>query len=289
MAVTQPIFIVGVGRSGSSIFHQLFAHHPNVVWLSRLSDAYPTRPEVNRRLMRGLDLPMLGPLLYSRFDPGECYPFWDHFYPGFSLPFRDLGEDDVTPPVLSGVTRALEGICTARRGRNLLKITGWPRIGFLKAIFPDALFIHVLRDGRPVASSFLKVDWWWGWRGPTHWRWGELSPEHALEWERHGRSFTALAGIQWKILMDAMEASKPQLSATELLEVRYEDVCANPVAWFRKAVEFSRLEWSPRFEGFLRGQVLRNENQKWRNDLTAKQQAILEEVLAGHLSRYGYA
>jgi omega-hydroxy-beta-dihydromenaquinone-9 sulfotransferase len=288
VAVSQPIFIVGVGRSGSSIFHQIFARHPNVVWLSRLSDTYPERPEVNRRLMRGLDVPLLGPALFARFDPGECYPFWDHFYQGFSLPFRDLRADDVTPRARERVTRALDGLRTPRRPRHLLKITGWPRIGFLQAMFPDARFIHVLRDGRPVASSFLNVDWWWGWRGPAHWRWGELSEEHARTWERHERSFVALAGIQWNILMDAMEASKPGLPPSQLLEVRYEDVCTDPVGLFRKAVEFAGLEWSSRFESTVRAQRLRSENEKWRKELTEKQQSVLEDVLGSRLARYGY-
>lgn len=288
VAVFQPIFIVGVGRSGSSIFHQLFAHHPNVVWLSRLSDAHPERPEINRRLMRALDVPLAGPLLYSRFDPGECYTFWDHFYQGFSVPCRDLRADDVPPPAAKRIVAALDGLLTSRRQRHLIKITGWPRIGFLKAIFPDARFIHVLRDGRPVASSFLKVDWWWGWRGPAHWRWGELSPEHAEEWDRHDRSFVALAGIQWKILMDAMEKSKPGLSPGQLLEIRYEDVCADPVAQFRSAVDFAGLQWSPGFESYVRGQQLRNENAKWRGELSPPQQAVLEAVLSESLARYGY-
>lgn len=288
MAVSQPIFIVGVGRSGSSIFHQIFAHHPNVVWLSRFCDEYPERPEVNRRLMRALDIPVLGPRLAAHFDPGECYTFWDHYFQGFSTPCRDLRADDATPRARAGVSKALDGMRTSTRQRHLLKITGWPRIGFLQAMFPDARFIHILRDGRPVASSFLNVDWWWGWRGPNHWRWGELSSDQASTWNRHHRSFVALAGLQWCILMDAMEASKPLFEAGQLLEIRYEDVCDDPVARFRQAVEFSQLPWSPDFESYIRRQRLRNENEKWRKELTTQQQDILEDVLRDRLARYGY-
>jgi omega-hydroxy-beta-dihydromenaquinone-9 sulfotransferase len=288
VAVSQPIFIIGVGRSGSSIFHQIFAHHPQVVWLSNFCDVHPDRPEVNRRLMRALDLPVIGPALASYYDPSECYRFWDHYYRGFSVPCRDLVAEDLTPRTQSRLTHVLATMRTRTRQRHLIKITGWPRIGFLRALFPDALFINVIRDGRSVASSFLNVDWWWGWRGPNQWRWGNLTPEQSQEWERHNRSFVALAGLQWCILMDALEASKSQLSADRLFEIRYEDFCGDPIGLFRQAVEFAQLEWRPGFEAHVKRQQLRNENEKWRKELSVQQQATLENVLASRLVRYGY-
>jgi hypothetical protein len=192
------------------------------------------------------------------------------------------------PDIMRRVPAYLAALATRRRTRPLLKVTGWPRVGFLAAVFPDARFIHVLRDGRAVASSFLKVDWWRGWRGPSNWRWGDLSSEHREEWNRHGRSFAALAAIQWKILMDAMEVAKRNLSADRILEIRYEDVCADPVRLFREAADFSGLEWSPAFERAVRDRAFRSENDKWRSDFTPQQQSVVEQVLSPYLARYGY-
>src|SRR5213078_3203453 len=98
----------------------------------------------------------------------------------------------------------LARILGRRRHRLLVKITGWPRVGYLRAIFPDARFIHLIRDGRAVANSLIHTDFWRGWAGPSKWQWGEMGAEHHEEWERHGRSFVALAGIQWKIMMGAI-------------------------------------------------------------------------------------
>ena len=286
--MSRPIIIVGVGRSGSTVFHHVMCRHPSVTWLSQLSDRYPDKPAPSRLLMRSVDLPALGGLVRRYVDPGECYGFWDHHYRGFSMPCRDLVAGDATPDVGARVGAFLAQLATAARTRPLLKITGWPRIGFLNEVFPDAVFIHVLRDGRAVASSFLKVDWWGGWRGPSNWRWGELSPAHQEEWERHGRSFLALAGIQWKILMDAMEAAKRSLTPGRLLEIRYEDVCADPLKLFRRAMDFSGLEWSTGFESVVRSWTFRSENDKWQRDFTAQQQSSLEDVLGSYLPRYGY-
>ena len=66
-------------------------------------------------------------------------------------------------------------------------MTGWPRAGFLHAVFPDARYVNVIRDGRAVANSWLQMDWWLGYRGPEHWHFGPLSDEHREVWERSGR------------------------------------------------------------------------------------------------------
>ncbi len=134
---------------------------------------------------------------------GGTNEFWDHYYPGFSVPFRDLGADDVLESTRRQLRSALARMRTPKRSHLVIKITGWPRVGFLREIFPEGRFVHVVRDGRAVASSLLKVPWWWGWRDRPNWRWGPLTPELDALWAESGRSFVALAAIQWRILMEA--------------------------------------------------------------------------------------
>lgn len=284
-----PVFIVGVGRSGSSVFHRLLCRHPGVAWLSSLLEDHPDRPARNHLLMQMLDVPVLGSILSRRIDPGECYRYWDELFRGFSVPCRDLRADDVPADAYTAIPAALRHAVTTRRAQLLVKITGWPRIGFLRAVFPEARFIHIMRDGRPVAASFLRMDWWWGWRGPANWRWGELDDAYDEEWRATGRSFVALAGIQWKILMDAMEEVKRASPGVPLYELKYEDLCQDPVGQFRRAVEFAGLPWVPAIERAVRAEGLRSGNEKWRRELTTDQQSVLEHVLHGHLVRYGYA
>ena len=84
MNVEKPIFVVGAGRSGSTVFHQMFCEHPQVAWLSsRLSSRNPAKADRNGRLMRSIDLPVVGGFLKRRFWPGEAYDFWDYLFPGF--------------------------------------------------------------------------------------------------------------------------------------------------------------------------------------------------------------
>ncbi|GAJ21506.1 unnamed protein product, partial [marine sediment metagenome] len=83
----------------------------------------------------------------------------------------------------------------------MIKLTGWSRIEYIKELFPDAKFIHILRDGRGVANSLINVDFWKGWEGPHKWRWGMLNEEKMKEWNKYDQSFVILAAMEWKILV----------------------------------------------------------------------------------------
>lgn len=286
--VEKPIFITGTGRCGSTIFHQILSHHPHVAWLSPVCSKRPYKPQANRRAMQILDLPLPSRYLRKLIYPVEAYPFWEYYCPGFTEPCRDLRATDATPRVKKVIRRVVAQMLTGKRQRLLIKITGWPRIGFLKEIFPDARFVHVYRDGRAVVNSLLNVYFWSGWRGPANWRWGELTPEQREKWERYDRSFVALAAIEWEILMAAQKEAEQKISPDDLLEIRYEDLCQEPIRWLRLATEFAGLEWQPRFEAIVRGFSLENTNYKWQKDLSDAQQKVLDECLSDTLTKYGY-
>ena len=139
------------------------------------------------------------------------------------------------------VRGAFCSMLTSRRDRLLVKITGWPRIGFLDEIFEDARFVHILRDGRSVASSLLHVGFWTGWYGPQGWRAGQLSSEDQATWDAYDRSFVALAGLEWRIQMRAIEAARRQLDPARFLEIRYESFCEQPLETYRRVLDFADL------------------------------------------------
>lgn len=284
----KPIIIVGTGRCGSTVFHRLLAKHPNVMWLSGFCDRYPTRPEWNRRAVTAVSNPLLRPLLRGRVQPGECYHFWDRYAYGFSEPCRDLLRSDVTTRVRKQVLAAMGTMLTPARHRLLLKITGWPRLGYLDEIFEDARFVHLIRDGRAVASSLLHVDFWRGWYGPQGWRAGLLSPEDQATWEGYNRSFVALAGLEWRIQMRAMEAARTAVDEARFLEIKYETFCEQPMETCRRVLGFAELPRSPAFEREIAATPIRNASHRWREGLTAAQQQLLDELLQEDLLQYGY-
>jgi omega-hydroxy-beta-dihydromenaquinone-9 sulfotransferase len=285
----NPIIIVGAGRTGSTIFHSMLSKHPGLAWLpGGVCNRFPDNPALSRLSLRLIDYPVIGELAKRKIKPAECYPFWEHHCRGFSAPYRDLMASDVTENARTRVQATMSKIRTDSRDRLLIKITGWPRIGFLSEIFKNAKFVHVMRDGRAVANSMVNVHFWRGWSGPQDWGWGELSPAQEEEWNKYDQSFVVLAAIQWKILMDAMESAKNLVNDDKFIEIKYEDFCSDPTNTFKNVAAFCDLEWTPGFEKGLRGSRVRNTNDKYRSDLTAKQQKDLEEVLGDYLARYGY-
>lgn len=288
MTIEKPIFIVGTGRSGSTAFHNIFSAHPNMAWMSRLCDAYPNKPSINRFLMQAIDFPMVGRYLKRKLLPSECYPFWEYYYKGFSAPCRDLLPQDVTTKAKARFQKVFAEMLTSRRNRLLVKITGWSRIGFLHEIFNDAKFIHIVRDTRAVVNSAINVDWYRASTGPQVWGLAELTPSQKKEWSRHNQSFLALGGIHVKIMVDAVEKAKEFVGKDDFMEIKYEDLCAAPLRVFSDVLRFCELETSKEFEDSVTAYPLKNTNSKWRNELTLEQQNIVEDVVRDCLKRYGY-
>jgi hypothetical protein len=288
MKITKPIIIVGTGRCGSTVFHRLLAMHPQTMWMSSVCYLYPEKPVWNRWAVTAMGNPVLRRLFGGRVRPGENYRFWDKYAYGFSEPCRDLVRSDVSARVKKQVRAAFEPMLTSKRDRLLVKITGWPRIGYLNEIFEDAKFVHIVRDGRAVASSLLHVDFWRGWMGPQSWRAGLLSTEDQAAWEASGRSFTVLAGLEWRIQMRAIEAARQTLDPNRFFEVKYEEFCERPLDTYRQVLDFAELPRSEEFERHIKAASVRSTSNRWRDDLSTGQQAVLDDLLREDLLRYGY-
>ncbi|MEM6931810.1 MAG: sulfotransferase [Myxococcota bacterium] len=285
---TEPIVIFGTGRCGSTMLNDLLSRHGELAWLSKFNILFPDNPAINRWFMRAVDIPFVGRRLHDRVSPSEAYPFHERLHGGLAECCRDLGPRDIAASDVQKVREAWLANRTPKRNRLLVKFTGWPRVGFVKRILPDARFVHIVRDGRAVATSLLRVPWWQGWRGPGEWRYGPLSESDQAIWEASGYSFAVLAGIEWRILMDAAEAAKAQLPPEQLLEVRYEDLCGDPDPVLDEIFSFLRLKRTAAFERARSSIRIRPSKKTWLKELEPADVAHLNQVLAGHLDRYGY-
>jgi hypothetical protein len=290
MRITKPIFIVGTGRCGSTAFHRLLALHPELMWLSGFAEHFPDRPAWNRWAVTAVGNPVIRRIFRKRIKPGENYGFWYRHAYGFAEPGRDLLRSDVTPRVRKQLRAVIERMLTPERHRFLAKLTGWSRLGFLNEIFEDAKFIHIVRDGRAVASSLLHIsDWQWrGWYGPYSWRYGPLPPEDQAAWEASNRSYAVLAGLQWKMHTRAFEAARQTIDPKRVLQVKYESFCQDPVETLKQVLEFAELSDSRAFQRQVKAANIRDMTNRWRADLSAEQQTLLDDLLHEDLSRYGY-
>jgi len=155
------------------------------------------------------------------------------------------------------------------------------RIPFLLQAFPDARFIEIVRDGRAVAYSLSRVDWWpdsfvW-WYGGT-----------PRQWAGVGRDPWELCAREWVEQARAIERGKMDVPADRVLQVKYESLLDSPVDGLRRMAGFGGLEHDPGWERHLRELEYANRNDTWRRRLDPSDAATIEGVQREMLVKYGY-
>ncbi len=303
--MTALTLVVGTGRSGTTLVQETISRHPDTGFISGVDDKLPRlnllgrhngrlyrragqRPSSMRAMSEARTLFERGRI---RVAPSEGYGLLDrHVMSGFSTPCRDLVAEDMTPYLEPRVRSFFEDRITAQGCEMLVQhLTGWPRVGFLREACPDLKVVHVVRDGRAVANSWLQMGWWDGWLGPDRWIYGPLPDDLRALWEESGRSFPVLAALGWRMLVEAYERARELTPTAQWLDVRHEDVLADPRGTFGQILDFLGLEWTPAFEeGFGRHTIEVHRKAPWREELRPQQVDAIERVLAEPLARWGY-
>src|SRR5688572_22376101 len=287
------VFVLGTGRCGSSLLHEILAQHEDTGFLSNVEDRLPMPAAFGRwngPIYRRLPLAATekGRM---RFAPSEGYrALTREVSQIISTPVRDLVASDASPWLGGRFGRFFERRAAAQASDVFLhKFTGWPRARFVDAALPRTRFIHVIRDGRAVANSLLQMPWWQGYRGPTGWGWGPLAGDDQRAWDAAGRSFAVLAALEWKLLMDAFAEAKESIGPERWVDVRYEDLLRDPTATTKEVLEFVGLSWTTRFEDrFGRYSLDASRVNAFRRDLDSSDLAAIEDVLGSHLRAMGY-
>jgi hypothetical protein len=271
------VFVLGTGRCGSTLVEEVLCRHPSVGFVSNLEDRFNLPAAAGRwngPLYRRLPAAATQKSRL-RYAPSEGYRILSReVTPMLATPLRDLTESDVTPWLERRFSTFLHERAQAQGTDTFLhKFTGWPRAGFIRGVFPSARFIHVVRDGRAVA----------------HWQWGPLPPKLEAEWEASGKSFVVLAGLLWQLLIDSFDSVRATIEPANWLEVRYEDVAANPRKTFASMLTFCGLPWDAEFErGFERHTFTASRSDAFRRDLSESDVERLSRILADSLAARRY-
>lgn len=276
MAATRFLFVLGTGRCGSTLLAEILAAHPQIGWISALPDPLG---RVARRMR-----------LEPR--PSEAYALLrKEVSPMLVDPFRDLTASDAAP----WLERRLQRFFSRRAEEQsrpvfMHKFTGWPRARLLATVFPEAKFVHVVRDGRSVANSLVQVHFWQGYKGAPGWTFGDLSEEERRGWEATNFSWPYLAGLEWNRLMSAFEASRDEIGPQRWVDVRYEELVARPMEETTAILRFTGLDrWTGLERRLAALRVSEGRTDAYRNELRPEDIAHLESAIAPTLKRWGYS
>ncbi len=251
------------------MLYKTLCTHPDIAFLHGGMKKHPESPRLGDWLSR------MG--IHSR-TPKEAHDFWNRYRDGK----RDVMTADHAPPearewyprVIDGMTRAMG--CT----RFVAKLPGHTvRVPWLRAVFPNALFLIACRDWRAVvASTVVKREKKHG--GQDQW-WGVFVPGWGKQRER---PMTDAAAYVYRVAIEILEQAEAE-APERFLRVQYAQLCSDPRGEMHRIAEFAGLPWPAEFEASLPTE-LPNSNYKWKDALTPE---VIERIRAAEgplLDRY---
>src|SRR4029079_17985077 len=169
-------------------------------------------------------------------------------------------------------------------------------LDLVKSVFPEARIVNLVRDGRDVALSLLRVPF-----GPSN-VWAAARPPARLPWPW---SRVGPPPRQWRPAVDAGDAAEARYG-DDVLTVRYEDLVADPEPVVRRACAFCEIAYRPEMlaiEESAAGKLAAGQEAwfgelfagigtrsvgKWRTGMTRAQQAAFAAEAGEALRRHGY-
>jgi Sulfotransferase family len=298
MSAAPPVFILGAPRSGTTLLYKVLCLHPEAAYISNWVRRFPGIPAVaavHRGVRYAPDRQLaawFGPDS-NAYSYGRSRGALERAFPapveGEPI-FRrcGLGVDEVD----SGGARR-QPVTIRRAFRQLKRWSGGDvvvskridhnrRVVRLLDEFPDARFVAVVRDGRAVAASLAKVDWW-----PTFpvWWWHDGSPQ---AWDRLGRDPWELRARHWVEECRAMEEGLAEVPAEQVLRVRYEEITHDPLTVFEHVANWSGLAPEPAWRDHLARLSFPDRNEAWRRGLDDETVERIDRYQSRLLSTYGY-
>lgn len=143
--------------------------------------------------------------------------------------------------------------------------------------FPNARFIHLVRDGRDVAfKQHLTDDLAW-----------PITRQLLRGTDYRNRPRHLNAAVSWARQVEQFEAFKSEIPPAQLLELRFEALCQAPLAAGARIASFLGLPLTPRCRDYLAKEV----DAKRAGQFVREDPGKLAEVtalLAPTLERLGY-
>lgn len=272
---TAPFFIVGSGRSGSTLLRMMLASH------SRL-----TIPPETWYLIPLLQRFSIDRRLNADEVEGAVSIVTSHYrWPDMRLSAQDFRREALrlAEPNLRDLVELIYRSHVRAEGKvrwgdkTPVYIEILPQ---LAAMYPNSRFIHLIRDGRDVAKSFQATDWVGPW---LH--------ENAGEWRR------ALE-CHWRWVHSDLR--------DRILQVRYEDLVLETEGTLRRICKFIGEEFEPRMlfwqlkvdeqiparerdvHAKLKLQPAAESVARWKREMSARETFVAEAFMGSDLTRLGY-
>jgi len=256
-----PLFIVGSGRCGTSMLLKIINDFSSIaipaeshfipIFLKKINQYEPLTEDKN---------------LLRLLNDIKDFPYvrdWDMDFDIHKI------NDQVVERTYAGVVRAIYTEFARQKGKNRWGDKTPPYLGYISDIcklFPDARFLHIVRDGRDCALSVIKCNW-----GPNN---------------------IYKAAVWWRdsLLKGEVELEKCKTMVDDInsiyLEVRYEDILTNPEKLLKEVFDFIHEPFDKELLSKLK--IKTNNKFKWKSKMCIKCQKVFEQVAGDMLDKFNY-
>ncbi len=281
----SPVIIIGAGRSGTNMLRDILVRLPGL-------ETWPC-DEINY--------------------------IWRHGNRGY--PTDQFSRELATPQVADYIRQQFEKLARATGATTVVEKTcaNSLRCGFIDQIFPDARFIHIVRDGRDVALSAnlrwkAKLDvpyilrkaryvpptdlpFYGGQYFGNRVRrlfskdgrlavWGPRFDGMQAVFKKH--DVAVACAIQWQICVQAATEQLGRLDSSRVVETQYETFTQDPVTEIKRIIDFLGEATTDRELKEITSGVSSRSVGNWREGMTQTQIADVEQHVGETLEMHGY-
>jgi len=261
--LNRPIFIIGCGRSGTTILGKVLSQHSHIAYLHepRHIWCYESKTDIWSEK--------------AQLHGGKL-----------KLTASDLKDD-----AAAQIYRKFSVEVRSQRAQRLvekLPINSF-RISFINRLFPDSLFVHIIRNGIEVAQSIAERAEVQPWFGSGNYKW-QLLCEYA--WERGEGELVALCTdnllkgmLEWRLSVSSAIEGLASLPSDRRLNVRYEDLVQDPIGVCASLESFIGLNPSVEMRQFAANQIYRRSSSVSIVSLSP----VMRQISADLLTQLNYA
>ena len=273
-----PFFIIGSGRSGNTLLRSILSGNSDI---SIPPESYRIPFAIKKfHIFNNRDWEDIVPQVLKEFEDCKEFYTWEIDIRDAQKRLENIADSKRT---LSNIFDEL--FCTyAEKHSPGSKIWGDKTpmntlyLDWIGTVFPRSKFIHIIRDGRDVASSYLKMERY----------------DTILE-----------AANRWINSIESAQSFGSKIKEN-YIEIRYEELVTKPEEVIKDTCDFLDIDYDSKMldhtkqvkklgdtdkehHSNLSKPISSDSVGKWRNNLSESDQESITKLLHKHLQRLGYA
>lgn len=268
----KPIIIVGCQRSGTTLLRLILNAHSCIAIPEDASFLMPViKKEYLYNKISGKSLINL----VNYLEASTQFKLWNYDYTGFIselIRIKEISLKDFLVMMYSSYCESFGKTVWGDKTPSFFR-----KIDIVHSLFPDARFIHIVRDGRDVFDS-----------------WRKMTP---------AMRYVAVTALDWSYKLYKIEKSLKKIHGEKKITVRYEDLLERPEKTVKTICSVIGEEYEPAMLNFYQSsdyfigkhhselifKPLEKSNcYKWRKKLNTKEIAIFTFIAQHFLKKYQY-